>query len=117
MSQAMHEADAVASRAPTLKAGASAESTRQAQQDTVLTPRFYTTDFAAMDKLDVSSVRPEWDSLIAEMRSDPNKGHFLREGTFEAAMEAMDPPLRKEFLEFLVSSVTAEFSTRKSASA
>ena len=110
MSQAMHEADAVASRAPTLKAGASVESTRQAQQDTVLTPRFYTTDFAAMDRLDVSSVRPEWDSLIAEMRSDPNKGHFLREGTFEAAMAAMDPPLRKEFLEFLVSSVTAEFS-------
>jgi magnesium-protoporphyrin IX monomethyl ester (oxidative) cyclase len=110
MSQTLNEADAVSARAPTLKAGASLESTRQAQQDTVLTPRFYTTDFAAMDKLDVSSVRPEWDSLIAELKSDPNKGHFLREGTFETAMAAMDPELRKEFLEFLVSSVTAEFS-------
>ncbi len=86
------------------------ESTKLAQQDTILTPRFYTTNFEQMEKLDVSSVRTEWDALIAELRSDPNHGHFVRTPEFEVTLDAMSPELKKEFLEFLVSSVTAEFS-------
>ena len=86
------------------------ESTRLAQQDTVLSPRFYTTDFEAMGKIDVSRVRTEWDSLIAEMRADPNRGHFIRNEQFDVDLSTMDPALRTELLEFLVSSVTAEFS-------
>ena len=35
----------------------SIEATRVAQQDTLLSPRFYTTDFDELDKTDVSSVR------------------------------------------------------------
>ena len=81
-----------------------------ASEDTVLSPRFYTTDFAKLDATDVSSVRREWDALIAEMRSDPNKNHFKRDSSFDGVIEQMEPELRAEFIDFLVSSLTAEFS-------
>jgi magnesium-protoporphyrin IX monomethyl ester (oxidative) cyclase len=86
------------------------ETTRQAQENTVLSPRFYTTDFEAMDRLDVSGVRGEWDELIAEMRSDPNKGHFIRTADWQVDLDRLPEGLRRELLDFLVSSVTAEFS-------
>jgi magnesium-protoporphyrin IX monomethyl ester (oxidative) cyclase len=86
------------------------ESTQLAQQDTVLSPRFYTTDFKAMNEIDVSPVRAEWDELIADLRADTNKGHFIRNEKFDVDLSTMPAELRKEFLEFLVSSVTAEFS-------
>jgi magnesium-protoporphyrin IX monomethyl ester (oxidative) cyclase len=86
------------------------ETTQLAQQDTILSPRFYTTDFAAMGRMDVNSVRGEWDDLIAELRRDSNKGHFIRTDAFDLDLSTMPEDLRREFLEFLVSSVTAEFS-------
>lgn len=86
------------------------ESTQRALESTVLSPNFYTTDFAAMDRIDVGPVRAEWDELIAELRRDTNRGHFIRNAGFAAEIADMTPELRKEFMDFLVSSVTAEFS-------
>ena len=93
------------------KAHASAEATRMALHETVLSPRFYTTDFAAMDKVDVEPLRAQWDRLMDEFRADPNKGHFVRNEDFDKFdLNSLPEGLRKELVEFLVSSVTAEFS-------
>ena len=85
-------------------------STRAAREDTVLSPRFYTTDYDYMNGLDVSGVRGEWDALVAEMERDPNRGHFVRDERFDADFSSLAPELRRELLDFLISSVTAEFS-------
>jgi len=86
------------------------ESTRVAQEDAALNPRFYTTDFAEMDRLDVSAMRTQWDELVAEFRRDPNKDHFKRNAEFDLDLSQWDPGLRRSFVDFLISSVTAEFS-------
>jgi magnesium-protoporphyrin IX monomethyl ester (oxidative) cyclase len=86
------------------------ESTRMAQEDTLLSPRFYTTDFEALDAIDVTPVRAEWDALIAELAADTNKRHFKRDPEWEAEIQELPEDLRKEFMDFMISSLTAEFS-------
>jgi len=90
---------------------AATDTTAMATETTLLNPRFYTTDFDEMDRIDVTPVRPAWDRLIAQMKSDPNKGHFKKNAEWnQIDWAGMDPALRKEFIDFLVSSCTAEFS-------
>ncbi|MFQ3594932.1 MAG: magnesium-protoporphyrin IX monomethyl ester (oxidative) cyclase [Sphingomonadaceae bacterium] len=86
------------------------ETLEMAKANTVLSPRFYTTDFDKLDAIDVSPVRAEWDALIAEMKSDPNKHHFKRDSRFDGVLEGLPADLKAEFIDFLVSSLTAEFS-------
>jgi len=87
------------------------DTTEMAKQDTVLSPHFYTTDFDALDKIDVEPVRAEWDKLMAEFTADANRGHFKRTDEWdEVDLDAYSPELQKELVDFLVSSVTSEFS-------
>ncbi|MFN3260212.1 MAG: magnesium-protoporphyrin IX monomethyl ester (oxidative) cyclase [Pikeienuella sp.] len=94
-----------------IEAANALDTNAMAQETTLLNPRFYTTDFDEMDKIDVSPVREEWDRLIAQMRSDPNKNHFKKTADWdEVDWENMEPGLKAEAIDFLVSSLTAEFS-------
>ncbi len=90
------------------------EATRRAKTESLLSPRFYTTDFNAMDRLNVASVRAEWDAMLAEYEGDNNHDHFQRTPAFaqEVAQvfSQVSPELRQEFLDFLISSLTSEFS-------
>ncbi len=86
------------------------ETTLRAQQTTTLSPRFYTTNFDEMNRYSVEPVRTEWDDLIAELESDKNRRHFQRNGEWDLDLTRLPEPLRKEFVDFLVSSLTAEFS-------
>jgi magnesium-protoporphyrin IX monomethyl ester (oxidative) cyclase len=86
------------------------DTTKLAQQDTILSPRFYKTDFAAMDRIDVSPVRAEWDKLMAEFEGDNNIDHFQRPANLDKDYSHLPKELYDEFVDFLVSSVTSEFS-------
>jgi magnesium-protoporphyrin IX monomethyl ester (oxidative) cyclase len=84
--------------------------TKHALQEAVLTPRFYTTDFKAIDALDIdrNGLRDEFEWIKAEFEHDYNKGHFKRNEEFLANFD--DMPVRPLFIEFLERSCTAEFS-------
>ena len=75
----------------------SESATALAMQNTLLTPRFYTTDFDELDAIDVTSVRKEWDVLLDQMRSDPNKGHFKRTDEFDDILGTLSPELQREY--------------------
>ncbi len=90
------------------------DAARKAVTDNLFAPRFYTTDFAAMDRIDVEPVRAEWDAMMAEYEGDNNHDHFQRDAGFaDEARELfakLPHELQQEFLDFLVSSLTSEFS-------
>jgi magnesium-protoporphyrin IX monomethyl ester (oxidative) cyclase len=83
---------------------------RHVARETILSPRFYTTDFAALDRIDVEPVRAEWEALLAIMEADPNRLHFRKTSKFAGIVEVLEPAVREEFVDFLISSMTSEFS-------
>ena len=90
------------------------DAAKKAVTNTLFSPRFYTTDYEAMNRISVEPVRADWDAMMAEYEGDNNHDHFQRDAAFaEEARELahkMSPELRQEFLDFLVSSLTSEFS-------
>jgi magnesium-protoporphyrin IX monomethyl ester (oxidative) cyclase len=83
---------------------------RKALANTLLSPRFYRTDYAALERLDMSPLREAWEALLAEFEGDNNHDHFQRTPEFAAEVGAVPPELQQEFLDFLISSITSEFS-------
>jgi magnesium-protoporphyrin IX monomethyl ester (oxidative) cyclase len=86
------------------------DTTATALNDKLLAPKFYRTDYAALNRIDVTPVRREWNAMMGEYERDENHSHFRQEVDFDAEMHELSPELREEFIDFLVSSITAEYS-------
>jgi len=84
--------------------------TQQALEGRALAPRFYCTDYAAMEHIDISPVRAEWDLMMRDFELDKNRGHFKQNYDYDPEILEADPELKEEFLDLLVSSITAEYS-------
>lgn len=79
-------------------------------KETILTPRFYTTDFDEMAKMDISVNEAELQAILEEFRTDYNRHHFIRDEEFNQSWDHIDGETRRLFVEFLERSCTAEFS-------
>jgi len=79
-------------------------------KETLLTPRFYTTNFKEISELDISSNRKEIEAIVEEFRIDYNRDHFIRDKEFLNTWDFFDKTTRNIFIEFLERSCTAEFS-------
>jgi magnesium-protoporphyrin IX monomethyl ester (oxidative) cyclase len=84
--------------------------TKAPSAETLLTPRFYTTDFEEMANLDVSSNLDEIEAINEEFRVDYNQHHFIRDKEFAQSWKHFDEKTKALFIEFLERSCTAEFS-------
>lgn len=79
-------------------------------KETILTPRFYTTDFDAMAKMDITVNEEELQAILDEFKLDYNRHHFVRNADFDQSWDHIDGETRQLFIEFLERSCTAEFS-------
>jgi magnesium-protoporphyrin IX monomethyl ester (oxidative) cyclase len=79
-------------------------------KETLLTPRFYTTDFEAIAKMDFTGWEEELDAVVQELRNDYNQKHFVRDEQFEKNWDHIDENTRLAFVDFLERSCTSEFS-------
>lgn len=79
-------------------------------KDTILTPRFYTTDFEEMANMDISVNEDELQAILEEFRVDYNRHHFVRDEEFNQSWDKISGEERRLFIEFLERSCTAEFS-------
>lgn len=84
--------------------------TKIPSKETLLTPRFYTTDFKEMAKINISSNIEEIQAILDEFRIDFNQQHFVRDKAFIVDWNNFDKTTKDFFIEFLERSCTAEFS-------
>lgn len=98
-----------------MAATAGAENPKELAKDTLLTPRFYTTDFDEMERMFNTDINgnlneAEFEALLQEFKTDYNQKHFVRSPEFKEAAEKIQGSTRQIFVEFLERSCTAEFS-------
>ena len=84
--------------------------TQQALESQPLAPRFYRTDYAAMEHIDVAPVRAEWDQMMRDFELDTNRGHFKQNYEYDPSILESDPELKEEFLDLLVEHAARVFS-------
>ncbi|MBW4496642.1 MAG: magnesium-protoporphyrin IX monomethyl ester (oxidative) cyclase [Oscillatoria princeps RMCB-10] len=82
----------------------------KAIKENILTPRFYTTDFETTAKLDLSAQETEFQTMLAEMRADYNRHHFVRDEAFEGSWDHVTGEARQAFIDYLERSCVSEFS-------
>jgi magnesium-protoporphyrin IX monomethyl ester aerobic oxidative cyclase len=80
------------------------------RRESILTPRFYTTDFEAMANMDIFDLTPDYEAILEEFKFDYNRRHFVRTADFNQDWNQIDPQVREHFRVFLEGSCTSEFS-------
>ncbi|KAJ7972040.1 Magnesium-protoporphyrin IX monomethyl ester cyclase [Quillaja saponaria] len=106
---------AATSKSTTTTSTKSSKKAKIAIKETLLAPRFYTTDFDEMETLFNTEInknlnQAEFEALLQEFKTDYNQTHFVRNKEFKEAADKLEDPLRQIFVEFLERSCTAEFS-------
>nr|UNJ15607.1 Magnesium-protoporphyrin IX monomethyl ester oxidative cyclase [Cyanidiaceae sp.] len=84
--------------------------TKKTIKETLLAPRFYTTDFNEISRYDISCNFEEIEAIVDEFRNDYNKKHFIRDEEFDKRWSKINTQTKRMFVEFLERSCTAEFS-------
>ena len=79
-------------------------------QESILTPRFYTTDFDKTANLDLSAQEAELQAVLAEMKTDYNRHHFVRNEAFNQTWDHIQGEDRQAFIDYLERSCVSEFS-------
>ncbi|MFM2304592.1 MAG: magnesium-protoporphyrin monomethyl ester (oxidative) cyclase [Cyanobacteriota bacterium] len=79
-------------------------------RDTLLTPRFWTTDFEELGALDCQIEAKAIDAVLQEFSEDYNQQHFVRDSRFDNALDSFSDRERELFLAFLERSCTSEYS-------
>lgn len=79
-------------------------------KETLLTPRFYTTDFEAIAQMVLTLQEDEIEAALEELRNDYNRHHFVRNDDFKRSFDGIDETTRLAFIDFLERSCTSEFS-------
>jgi magnesium-protoporphyrin IX monomethyl ester (oxidative) cyclase len=79
-------------------------------KESLLTPRFYTTNFEATAQLDLSAQEAELQAMLEEMRADYNRHHFVRDEEFQQSWDHLPATVRQSFIDYLERSCISEFS-------
>jgi magnesium-protoporphyrin IX monomethyl ester (oxidative) cyclase len=84
--------------------------TQAQRKETILTPRFYTTDFEEMASMDIFDTKADFEAILQEFKADYNRKHFKRDQDFDQSWDHLSEHIKEIFRNFLEGSCTSEFS-------